>query len=104
VFLRELCKRDSRVAGILSIFESAPQPAQEWSDNDIEVMNDRLGTLVAHRHSPTLTSPLNLASETNNGGSAALDSPFSDHDLPPGWTVPGPTSGWKPSPIGVYVP
>jgi len=95
LFLRELCKRDGRLAEICSMMESAPQPAQEWNDEDLEIMDERLGLLLAHdrpAHAPHLTP------ETNNGGSGC------EHDLPPGWTVPRPGSGWRPSPIGVYVP
>ena len=77
---------------------------QGWNDNDLEVMDKRLGTLLTHRHSPVSVSALLLTSETKDEGSAAPDSPFRDHDLPPGWSVPEPSSGWRPSPIGIYIP
>jgi len=104
LFLRELCKRDSRLTEMCSIMESAPQPAQEWNDNDLEIMNERLGVLLAHDRPPAPEHALRFTPETNNGGYAASDSSPCDHDLPPGWSVPKPTSGWRPSPIGVYVP
>lgn len=100
-FLDELCKRDVRLAEICTTLNEAPQYVQEWKDSDLEVMNERLGTLFSHSHPSAPAPTLHPTPEMTN---VASDSPCVDRKLPPGWSVPGPNSGWRPSPIGVYVP
>jgi hypothetical protein len=66
---------------------------QEWTANDIAVIQQRLNLLqsIDFDNQPTESLP----QQPRNGI-------LSDHGLPPGWQLLD-DSRWKPCPIGIYV-
>ncbi|KAJ7462768.1 Las1-like-domain-containing protein [Mycena galericulata] len=94
--LQALCVANPEMDAALSIL-LRPQTGplmREWTSNDIAIMDQRLATLVG-----TPGSHLEIQSSELNADPPEM----SDTTLGPGWRLLDASSGWKPSPIGVYV-
>ena len=69
--------------------------SQDWGDDDMKTMKERLGVLL-QQDSSDPASQIKI----QNSSEKRLSPPA---DTPPGWRLLTEYSGWKPSPIGVYV-
>ncbi|KAJ7693686.1 Las1-like-domain-containing protein [Mycena rosella] len=94
--LQTLCAGNPEMDEAVSIL-LRPQTGsviREWTSDDIAVMNERLTALLAV---PETTADIPLSKLES------LPVDVSDTVLAPGWRLLDASSGWKPSPIGVYV-
>ncbi|KAJ7770825.1 Las1-like-domain-containing protein [Mycena maculata] len=93
--LQALCAGNPEMDEAMSIL-LRPQTGsliRDWTSEDITVMNERLATLLAVPDTHTEPPP-----------AFELDPPteIPNSTFAPGWRLLDATSGWKPSPIGVY--
>ncbi|KZT67598.1 Las1-domain-containing protein [Daedalea quercina L-15889] len=106
--LRGLSKGHPALEKASSLVSNMPQPTSinTWQDTNMELMRERLSTLLSlSRGSPSSSVDTSDNSETMDPphtvrGPAAT----SPSHLPPGWRKVTRDDGWRPSPIGVFVP
>lgn len=82
--------------GYIFICDPYSLSPQDWDDNALGLMNDRLNNLVA------LVSPYST-SEDGDSMDVDLISSAGVLELPAGWRKLSERDGWRPAPIGVYI-
>ncbi|EMD41590.1 hypothetical protein CERSUDRAFT_41872 [Gelatoporia subvermispora B] len=101
--LKALCTGNADLEKNLSVlYAVTPQGTSEWAEDDLNLMDERLRSLLAARQSPEITSD----SSGSNTTAPTLNGIVHNEQtavLPPGWRLVSAAEGWKPSPIGVFV-
>ena len=83
---------------------------QTWQEADMQLMHDRLTALLnasgrASSSSASISTPPETAmADAGHGVGDRVDAPSSVPRLPTGWRRVSREDGWRPSPIGVFVP
>ncbi|TFK57560.1 Las1-domain-containing protein [Heliocybe sulcata] len=98
--LQALCQGDSRLEEVRGLFLhnlEIVHSSAHWQDMDMDIMNDRLNTLLADVPSPSDASSPPSMQQQETSEQAAVDSHTS---LPRGWGIVD--KSWKPCPIGVF--
>ncbi|KAH9921458.1 Las1-like-domain-containing protein [Fomitopsis serialis] len=104
--LRALSEGHPTLEKAASLVLNMPRPvpsSQTWQEADMLLMHERLSTLLSLQTEAPSLEPNGRAEavETQPVGEPIV-SPASR--LPPGWRRVSRDDGWKPSPIGVFVP
>ncbi|KAI0828277.1 Las1-like-domain-containing protein [Trametes gibbosa] len=98
LLLEALCAERPKLASALSVLSQRPALGPSsvgWEDGAIDIMDHRLGTLLA----------LSASSGAHSADTEMVDAAEAadEAELPPGWRRLGARDGWRPAPIGVYV-
>ncbi|KAI0761207.1 Las1-like-domain-containing protein [Trametes elegans] len=100
--LQALSAERPKLATALSVLSQqppAPSP-QAWEDAALDVMDDRLATLLALSRNTPGTSDDDTPMADERAGAEPSEQP---PPLPTGWRRLSARDGWRPAPIGVFV-
>ncbi|PCH33291.1 Las1-domain-containing protein [Wolfiporia cocos MD-104 SS10] len=97
-----------KASALMSILPDAP-PSAPWKDEDISVMHERLTSILTPPQASGATEAedidaQNVHDDAHPPPQGTQEDASADTALPRGWRRISEQDGWKPSPIGVFVP
>jgi len=100
--LKALCRGHPKLEKSMMLISSLPEvlPSENWQDDDIRLMHERLATLLAL---PSVSQDISREGSSESQLFSTRDVRRTDPSLPPGWRRLNEHDGWKPAPIGVFV-